>query len=736
MGRLWIIYGYGDWQGILATSCTTTEHNFHEMQLLSLPPIAKVSEILFRGVSLEKLQDVYVVEYGLNENDVIFVEHRTEDGWVFALNYNEPKYFASGSLKHPGAISDEPSYRKYWENAFSRPFPPLDTLSVLPEYGRLQKALHILAPKVEQKQPNNGSATSSGGTSCSGCSELECNEVLKIVRTPVDTPEKHNETVEEDKKLPEQYKKPMEIKEESKSVPAEGQKMAVAVPKVKAARPSGIKNIGNSCYISSSIQCLKHTKLLWEFIESYNGRDTVDSSPTLPQDGEISKSFSELVQSLKDDNQSIAPHRFKKVIAAHSAQFSGTDQSDAHEFLTFLIDKLHEELKEKETGESRIEDIFYGAFSSNIQCTHCGYKSVSKEPFMCISLPIEGNIDCINIILYTQSGHLLIVNFKYDDETIAVQAMKEEIQRQVIVGPLDIFLLIDNSTLVPVADDQTIGDITRCKSSWQLYAVERLVVSRDYLVKIDINKHSPSFLISCSLEQQDHVYALKETIRKFFIGNSGNDIDGTASRSIVQSLDFNIMDSKVIRDGAMEYINLELKATIKSSELKQLWAKLPQKQIGAIKYKTEENFGTLHGCLNRFTGTEKLQGNNRWMCPSCKSFKDANKSIGYHKLPKVLIIHLKRFKVLGKKSRTKISTLVKFPLILLLTTTDQVTHMYSLYAMMNHIGEIERGHYTAYCRNLKNRNEWLEFDDNKVKPIDASQLETDKAYVLFYEHTQ
>lgn len=70
----------------------------------------------------------------------------------------------------------------------------------------------------------------------------------------------------------------------------------------------------------------------------------------------------------------------------------------------------------------------------------------------------------------------------------------------------------------------------------------------------------------------------------------------------------------------------------------------------------------------------------------------------------------------------------------MLPTTDGQTHMYSLYATLNHIGGTESGHYTAYCRNLKNRNEWLEFDDNKVKVIDSSDLVTMKAYVLFYEH--
>ncbi len=771
---------------------------------------------------------MYVSEYGLNENDVVFVELKNEDGWAFHLDYNEPKYFDPGVLKNPGAINDEPSYRKYWEAAFSRTFPSLESPAQPPEYSRLKKILHsvtekdhktrtpkpdkpllsidpipvpALAPAVEkmlvdssskpeftvapQKMedvkanvaqeaslskvaPVNGSSAASTTTSGAGSAysaELECTEVLKLGQTlgGGDTPEKIRiPPTGDDLMLTVKSPQPFKV-EVNGSSSRNGTKIVLMSPvaayaveppleskpvvaqKVKAARPSGIKNIGNTCYISSSIQCLKHTKLLWEFVESYyGGKETADTPSGSASDGEISKSFSELVQSLKDDNQSIAPHQFKKVVAAHSAQFSGTEQSDAHEFLTFLIDKLHEELKGKDTAggaASKIEEIFYGAFRSTIQCLQCGHHSVSKEPFMCISLPIEGNIDILNVILYTQSNHLLIVNFKYDDDSMTVQSVKEELQKQVIVGPLDIFLLINGSTLIPIADSKTIGDITRCKESWQLYAVERQPDSSDFLLKVGIAKHSPPFLMSSQLEPKEHVYALTENVRRLFLGAGvpGNDIDSTAAgRSLAQTLDFGVTDMRPVasEESALKYDVLELKPTVKASDIKQLWGKLPQKHITAVKHKAEEeSFGTLHGCLSRFTGTEKLQGNNQWMCPNCKSFKDANKAIEYLKLPKVLIIHLKRFKVFGKKSRSKISTLVKFPLILLLNTTDGTTHMYNLYAMMNHMGDIERGHYTAYCRNLKNRNEWLEFDDNKVRPIDATQLETNKAYVLFYEHT-
>lgn len=42
------------------------------------------------------------------------------------------------------------------------------------------------------------------------------------------------------------------------------------------------------------------------------------------------------------------------------------------------------------------------------------------------------------------------------------------------------------------------------------------------------------------------------------------------------------------------------------------------------------------------------------------------------------------------------------------------------------------GHYIAYCRNEIDQN-WYEFDDNIVSRVDAAEVLTKEAYVLFYQ---
>ena len=51
--------------------------------------------------------------------------------------------------------------------------------------------------------------------------------------------------------------------------------------------------------------------------------------------------------------------------------------------------------------------------------------------------------------------------------------------------------------------------------------------------------------------------------------------------------------------------------------------------------------------------------------------------------------------------------------------------------MVNHYGDLGAGHYTAFAKNPYD-GKWRQFDDNRVKIIDAQQVVTQHAYLLFY----
>ena len=56
---------------------------------------------------------------------------------------------------------------------------------------------------------------------------------------------------------------------------------------------------------------------------------------------------------------------------------------------------------------------------------------------------------------------------------------------------------------------------------------------------------------------------------------------------------------------------------------------------------------------------------------------------------------------------------------------------YHLYGISNHFGSLESGHYTAYCYSQVYKN-WYKYDDTEVYEMDASDVKSPAAYILFY----
>jgi ubiquitin carboxyl-terminal hydrolase 22/27/51 len=54
---------------------------------------------------------------------------------------------------------------------------------------------------------------------------------------------------------------------------------------------------------------------------------------------------------------------------------------------------------------------------------------------------------------------------------------------------------------------------------------------------------------------------------------------------------------------------------------------------------------------------------------------------------------------------------------------------YALVAIGEHKGNIEGGHYVAYCKRGKN---WCKFDDDRVRRIHRSDVASTQAYMLVY----
>ncbi|KAI3404555.2 DOA4 [Candida oxycetoniae] len=182
---------------------------------------------------------------------------------------------------------------------------------------------------------------------------------------------------------------------------------------------------------------------------------------------------------------------------------------------------------------------------------------------------------------------------------------------------------------------------------------------------------------------------------------------------------------------------------------------------------------TLKDCLDEFITTELLDDENKWFCPKCKKFTKSTKTISITRLPQVLIINFKRFKLNPTDNQfKKLETFVTYPVSDILdltkywpavgstvsesavngnrmkpeeeqryldnlpTRNQQPPFRYKLFGVANHFGNLTTGHYTAYVYKKDNKGlkNWCYFDDSKITfNVSPNKVLNKNAYCLFFQ---
>eukprot|EP00047_Mylnosiga_fluctuans_P003175 m.227822 g.227822 ORF g.227822 m.227822 type:complete len:521 (-) comp11649_c0_seq1:844-2406(-) len=147
----------------------------------------------------------------------------------------------------------------------------------------------------------------------------------------------------------------------------------------------------------------------------------------------------------------------------------------------------------------------------------------------------------------------------------------------------------------------------------------------------------------------------------------------------------------------------------------------------------------LSDCLSAFTSVETLDGDEMAWCSRCRQPRACTKQLLVERLPRVLVLHLKRFSY-TTRTRSKINTEVFFPLEELdmtpyLHRRGPSPAVYDLFAVSNHMGGLGGGHYTAYGR-FPGQRQWHLFNDSNVTEAPPSAVRGMHAYVLFYVQRQ
>jgi len=180
---------------------------------------------------------------------------------------------------------------------------------------------------------------------------------------------------------------------------------------------SGLVNLGNTCFMNSSLQCLSNTAPLSEYFLSNQYKTDINEDNPLGMKGELAEAYCSLIKDLWSGSHSaIAPRDFKWKLERFAPQFAGYQQHDSQELLAFLLDGLHEDLNRikkkpyrenpevddrpqeevaqeawdnhRARNDSVIVDWFQGQLRSTLVCPKCSRVSITFDPFMYLSLPL------------------------------------------------------------------------------------------------------------------------------------------------------------------------------------------------------------------------------------------------------------------------------------------------------------------------------------------------------------
>ena len=153
----------------------------------------------------------------------------------------------------------------------------------------------------------------------------------------------------------------------------------------------GLQNFGNTCFMNSALQCLNHVPSFFNYFCHTRTKELLNNEAIAKDENSIlTQLYGKLIESFCSSREgAVIPIEFYRQFGKLAPRFANCYQHDSLEFLSILLDILHEGLTNiLREPQTIVSQTFHIQMQTVVTCEECNKDVTTEESFSFLPLPI------------------------------------------------------------------------------------------------------------------------------------------------------------------------------------------------------------------------------------------------------------------------------------------------------------------------------------------------------------